>query len=752
MIKSAIAFVAGCVAVLQLAVLPDSIWLLPAIIILLLSLWLRQTLLICFTFAVLWTSLHSQLRLTDQLASHLQGQDLQITGVIASVPQREGRRLRFEFKPDQQIPVSKIRLNWYQIPDVVPAAGERWQLTVRLRQPFGMQNPGAFDYEGWLFREGIAATGYVRPDPANRRLETAARYSVNHLRMQIAERLQQLGNSELTPLLQGLSVGLRDQMTTEQWQILQKTGTSHLLAISGLHIGLAAGIGFFIGRWLWSLSSRRLLSVPAMHAGAVSAVLFALTYALLAGLSIPTQRALIMISVMMLSLLLGRAAFNLQTLALSMIIVTLIDPFSVLSAGFWLSYAAVFIIIFVARNHTPALKKQWLKIHLWVALGLSPLLMLFFQQTSLIAPLANLLAVPLVSLLVVPLLLLTIAMFAISESLAAQLLKLVLWLMDYLWRWLDWLAASPIATWEVPHLPLSIILLLCAASLLVLAPRGLPARWLGLTALLPLLFWQAERPADDEFWLTMLDVGQGLSVVIHTANHSLVFDTGPRFGSTFNTGDAAVLPYLDFRGTRKLDLLMISHGDNDHIGGAEAVLRQIPVKRILTGTEESLANAERCHAGQHWQWDEVLFEVLHPPKNWQAKSNEMSCVLKVSNRHGSVLLTGDIETRAETLLLQTQSDRLNATVLQVPHHGSRSSSSEAFIAAVAPEAAWIASAYRNRWQFPHEIVRQRYQDHGVELFNTADSGALLMRFDGQQQPPVRWRLHARRLWTADATE
>ncbi|WP_430010447.1 ComEC/Rec2 family competence protein, partial [Methylophaga lonarensis] len=254
MIKSAIAFVAGCVAVLQLAVLPDSIWLLPAIIILLLSLWLRQTLLFCFTFAVLWTSLHSQLRLTDQLASHLQGQDLQITGVIASVPQREGRRLRFEFKPDQQIPVSKIRLNWYQIPDVVPAAGERWQLTVRLRQPFGMQNPGAFDYEGWLFREGIAATGYVRPDPANSRLETAARYSVNHLRMQIAERLQQLGNSELTPLLQGLSVGLRDQMTTEQWQILQKTGTSHLLAISGLHIGLAAGIGFFIGRWLWSLS------------------------------------------------------------------------------------------------------------------------------------------------------------------------------------------------------------------------------------------------------------------------------------------------------------------------------------------------------------------------------------------------------------------------------------------------------------------------------------------------------------------
>lgn len=752
MIKSAIAFVAGCIAVLQLPALPDPLWLLPATGILLLSLWLRQTLLFCFTFAVLWTCLHSQQRLNDRLASDLQGQDMQITGVIASVPQRQGRRLRFEFKPDQQIPVSKIRLNWYQTPDIVPAAGERWQLTVRLRKPFGMQNPGAFDYEGWLFREGIAATGYVRPDPANGRLEAAPRYSVNHLRMQIAEQLQHQGNSEFTPLLQGLSVGLRDQMTTEQWQILQKTGTSHLLAISGLHIGLAAGIGFFMGRWLWSLSTRRLLSLPAMHAGAISAIAFALAYALLAGLSIPTQRALIMISVMMLSLILGRKAFSLQTLALSMIIVTLIDPFSVLSAGFWLSYAAVFIIIFVTRNYTPAPTKQWLKIHLWIALGLSPLLMLFFQHTSLISPLANLLAVPLVSLLVVPLLLLMIVMFAISESIASLLLSVVLWLMDILWRWLDWLASSPIATWEVPHLPISIILLLCAATLLLLAPRGIPARWLGLTALLPLLLWQAQRPSEDAFWLTMLDVGQGLSVVIHTANHSLVFDTGPRFGRNFNTGDAAVLPYLNFRGTGKLDMLMISHGHNDHIGGAEAVIRQIPVRRILTGTEESLPKAERCYKGQKWQWDGVIFEVLHPPKHWHASSNEMSCVLKISNRHGSVLLTGDIESRAERLLLQTQSDYLNADVLQVPHHGSITSSSEAFISAVNPTAAWIPSAYRNRWQFPHDIVRQRYEDQGVELFNTADSGALLMRFDGSQWSPVRWRVHARRLWTADATE
>lgn len=752
MIKSAIGFVTGCIAILQLSTLPDPRWLLPAAGILMLSLWLRQTLLFCFTFAVLWTCLHSQQRLDDRLASELQGQDMQITGVIASVPQRQGRRLRFEFKPDQQIPVSKIRLNWYQPSDVVPAAGERWQLTVRLRKPFGMQNPGAFDYEGWLFREGIAATGYVRPDPNNARLQAAAKYSVNHLRMQIAERLQLQSNSELTPLLQGLSVGLRDQMTSEQWQILQKTGTSHLLAISGLHIGLAAGIGFFMGRWLWSFSSRRLLSLPAMHAGAISAIAFALAYALLAGLSIPTQRALIMISVMMLSLLLGRKAFSLQTLALSMIIVTLIDPFSVLSAGFWLSYAAVFIIVFVTRNHIPAPTKQWLKIHLWIALGLSPLLMLFFQHTSLISPLANLLAVPLVSLLVVPLLLLTIVMFAISEHLAGLLLGVVLWLMDILWRWLDWLASSPIATWEVPQLPFSIILLLCAATLLLLAPRGIPARWLGLTALLPLLLWQAQRPSDDTFWLTMLDVGQGLSVVIHTANHSLVFDTGPSFGHTFNTGDAAVLPYLDYRGTAKLDMLMISHGHNDHIGGAEAVIRQIPVKRILTGTEESLPNAERCYQGQQWQWDEVLFEVLHPPQHWQASPNEMSCVLKISNRHGSVLLTGDIESRAERLLVQTQSDMLNADVLQVPHHGSITSSSEAFISAVNPTAAWIPSAYRNRWQFPHDIVRQRYVDQGVELFNTADSGALLMRFDGYQRAPVRWRVHAIRLWTADATE
>ena len=411
MIKSAISFLLGCVLLVQLPSLPDSQYLWLLIPVLFLVIFPKLYWLAFVTLGFFWAYYQASLFLNDRLDFDLQGQDILITGKISAIPAFYDRRIRFEFMPDQNLEFSlpkKILLNWYQPFTTDIHADERWQLMVRLKQPYGMKNPGTFDYESWLFQQGIGATGYVRNNKNNNRIKNSPFYSIANVRQALFNRINNLlEHSDNRGIIQGLTTGIRHNISQEQWQLLRLSGTSHLLAISGLHIGLAATIGFFSFRFLWSRRAKNLLILPAIHVGAFGGFLLALFYAALAGFAIPTQRALLMVSVGMISLLIKRPTSLPSILALSLLLILVWDPLSVLSAGLWLSFSAVAIILFTCQYRFPQPRWQWAKIHLLIAFGLTPLLLVFFLQLSLIAPLANLIAVPFISLIVVPLLLLS---------------------------------------------------------------------------------------------------------------------------------------------------------------------------------------------------------------------------------------------------------------------------------------------------------------------------------------------------------
>ncbi len=745
MIKTAIAFLLGCTLCLNLSELPHYGWLLAVALPFLF--WFRQSVLSVFIVGLLWAGFQAQLRIEQQLPPDLAGQDSLLNGVIASIPEQHDKVLRFNFQPENHAFPDEIRLSWYYPGKVLPGPGERWQFEVRLKPPSGMKNPGGFDYEKWLFMEGIGATGYIRDSQHNRLLDKAPRWHIDKFRLQIQQKLGRLvDHARHLPFILGLSVGQREQMTSEHWQVLRETGTSHLLAISGLHIGLAAAIGFFLFRWGWSLSLSTLKLLPARQAGAVGGFSFALFYALLAGMAIPTQRALIMVTTVMLALLLKRPLYPAHILALSLLLILAFDPFSVLSAGFWLSFSAVALIMLTCSARFPASRSNWLTIHLWLALGLMPLLIIFFGQVSLISPLANLIAVPLVSLLVVPLILAAMLLLPINETVSKLVLTAADYLLHWLWQLLSWLSSLPFADWRMAELPWPLLIFISLLALLLLLPRAMPARWIGLVPVFALISYQPERPAAGQIFFTLLDVGQGLAAVVETRTHTLVFDTGPRYSERFDTGSAVVAPYLQSRGIEQIDKLVVSHSDNDHLGGVAGLKQLVPVKQTLSSDIKALPAASRCVAGQHWQWDGVMFEVLLPLADQPGTDNNRSCVLKVSADNLSLLLPGDIERDSERQLLNLYADKLRADILVVPHHGSRTSSTHRFVTAVDPVFALFPVGYRNRYGFPKQEVLERYLEQGSIILRSDQHGAILFR---QQQSVSSWRQHAAGLWTAN---
>lgn len=753
MIKIAISFALGCWLLLQLPSVPSILWLwtlLPTFVLLLFS---KTRLFSIITLGALWSLFYANSTLNDRLPENLVGQDLIVTGIVSSIPKQNKRRLSFEFSPESssayKLP-DKLRLIWYHPLAQDINAGEKWMLTVRLKQIRGMMNPGSFDYEGWLFQQGINATGYVRTASTNKRLAVATTFSINALRQSLIERIEvHLADSKNLGLIQGLTAGVRDNITSQQWQVLRLSGTSHLLAISGLHIGLAAAVGFFSFKWLWARRSNNLLLLPSKEAGAIGGFATALLYAAMAGFSIPSQRALIMVTMFMITLIIRQSAFMNSILALSLLIILIIDPSAILSVGLWLSFSAVSIILFISQNRFPAPRWQWAKIHTLIAFGLTPLLLLFFMQTSLIAPLANFIAVPAISFFVVPLLLLGSLLIWLIEPIGLALFQLADWLLGLLWPILQFLADLPFSHWSSPILPTFYWLSVLLGTFLLLLPHRFPAKWLGLIGLMPLFLYQPERPAEDEFWFTLLDVGQGLAAVIQTKNHTLVFDTGPKFSDNFNTGTAIVMPFLQQQGINQLDTLIISHGDNDHIGGALALINTLPIHSVISSAPELLPNAEHCFGGQSWQWDGVSFLMLHPHKNDRGSENNLSCVLKVSTANKSVLLTGDIEFKTEKLLIRRYSSKLTSTLLVAPHHGSTTSSHSAFIDAVNPDIVLFPVGYGNRYGFPKDKIVALYHAKNISTFNTAQSGAILFKINPKTiSEPVLWRHQARRIWTA----
>jgi len=755
-----IAFLMGIVAAQQCSQTPSSVWLLLLPVSLLISIIARSWLKPVFAFSTgfLWVFAYVLLFSHHTFPQDHEGKELLLEGTIASIPKSSSRSLRFDFNTQLTNKPYRFRLSWYEKQDQQPKAGEHWRLLVKLKRPYGTSNPGGFDYERNLYRHGISATGYVRRDAINERMENLSKLTtidmgVNQLRQYISDTLRErLMNSSHQGLIEALAIGNRDRVTSSEWDILTRTGTIHLVAISGLHIGLVAGLVFFLVRFVVSHSKILFRYFPAQVPAAGCAIIAAFIYALLAGFSIPTQRAFLMVCVIMASLIYRRTILPSNVLAVSMLIILCLDPMSVLDMGFWLSFAAVAIIIFsvAGRIRSAGLLMGWGKIQFVIAAGMLPISLLFFQKISIAAPFANLIAVPVVSFITVPMTLLGTMTLDILPVLSDRLLYLATTSLDMLWVFLEWLNSQ---SWSIIETTAPVTWTLLPATIgavWMLMPRGSPVRWLSIILFLPALLITQERPKPNELRLSLIDVGQGLSVFIETRNHNLVYDTGPRYSSRFDSGKNIIIPFLKSQGVTKLDTLIVSHGDNDHSGGAKAIIQLLKVKTIYTGANPRRwqhMEAKRCQSGESWQWDGVDFKFIHPVDGDTVGGNNSSCVLKVSIGSHAILLPGDIEARAEHELVARLKDNLQSDLLISPHHGSKTSSSSAFVDQVAPELILIGNGYRNRYRFPHHGVTRRYEEAGIAWYETARQGAISVNMNGEGLgKPVFWRNRMQRYW------
>jgi competence protein ComEC len=766
-----LAFLTGILLVQQMAALPSLAWawLLPPLA-LVAWLWPRIGLPMLFLLAgILWVTLRAGSVLADRLATELEGVDLRVEGRIADLPVVSERGVHFAFdierawQGDQPVQLPhKIQLSLY---NAVPTlyVGDVWTFNVRLKRPHGFQNPGGFDYEAHLFQLRVRATGYVREHEPYRLLAPLGTltegllpgYRLDRFRQNLSARIQALlPENRFAPMITAFANGDDDAIPDDQWQVLTRTGTNHLIAISGMNIGLVAGLVFLLARWLWSLPGTTVLRAPAPLVAAAAALLAALGYAALAGFAIPTQRALVMLAVALGGLFLRRRSSPSVLLAVALLAVLLVDPLAVMSPGFWLSFAAVAVILYtVAGTSVQGWKERlvaWGRLQWAIAAGLLPLLLLLFQQVSLSGPFANLVAIPVVELLVIPATLLGVAgSFFLPDSLTAWPFLLAAKALAILWPLLELLAQLEGAQWTQHNPPLWTLGAALVGVLLLLAPRGIPARWLGLAWLLPMFLVRPPLPAPGEARVTLLDVGQGLAVVVQTAGHTLVYDTGARLSARFDAGRAVVVPFLRHAGVMRVDTLIVSHGDNDHIGGSASLLAALPVTRVLSSVPERLPNAETCQSGQAWEWDGVRFVMLHPQTDTQLAGNNRCCVLRIETRSGQALLPGDIAAKAEYELLARATEQLRVDVLVVPHHGSKTSSTQAFVDAVRPQVALLPVGYRNRYHHPHPLVEARYRERGILLADSASAGAITVELGGPGLPLQRYRETQRRYWQGE---
>ncbi|KQV80812.1 competence protein ComEC [Massilia sp. Root351] len=772
--------------------------------------WLRHVLAALMGAAVgfCWAALLAQAALAPELAKADEGRDVTLVGTVANLPNRFEGGVRFNFAVEQverramRVP-PLVALSWYAgyrgevlaIGDVQP--GERWRLTVRLQRPHGNANPYGFDYELWLLEQGVRATGYVRQDGRNQRLAPFVigfTNMVERCRAVLRARLQRvLEGKEYAGVIVALVVGDQRGIPQSDWQVFNRTGISHLISISGLHITMIAGLVALAASALWRRSfftrAQLPLLLPAQKVAALAGMMAALAYVLLAGFGVPAQRTLYMLAVIAVALWSDRLTSVTHVLCLAAGVVVLLDPWAVMWPGFWLSFGAVAAILYAtvgrtethhlsgdmvalgvgaaiagaagsgtrphgaapAQQHRPPRRQPLTRRQRWMAdlklaarvqyavtVGLVPLTMLLFAQVSVVSPLANAVAIPVVSLLVTPL---ALAGAVLPEPLAAPLLHLAHAMVWLLAQALQWLSASRIAVWTAPVPPPWVFCWALFGTAWMLAPRGWPVRWLGLVTWVPLLAAVPSHPPEGEFRVVAFDVGQGMALLVETAGHRLLYDTGPAYTPESNGGNRVIAPYLRARGITALDALVVSHADADHAGGALAVMEAVRAAWTLSSLPaghpvvRAAPLHTRCQAGQAWTWDGVLFEVLHPAAasygDAALKNNGRSCVLRISAAGSAMLLAGDIEAAQEAELLGRAPGRLAADVLLAPHHGSGTSSTPAFLAAVRPGYAIFQVGYRNRYHHPQAQVYRRYGSLAAHRLRTDESGAITLVFGGR---------------------
>jgi len=770
-------FVAGAALLQTRAVLPDPWHLLAcALAALVLLLALRGPVRAACAGVLLgfaWAALVAHGALSHALAETDEGRDIELSGTIAGLPHDFGDGLRFQLDVDTVLTRSaavppKLALSWYGAAQrVVP--GERWRFTVRLQRPHGNANPYGFDYEAWLLGQGVRATGYVRPG-ASARLDTfVARpaYVVERCRDALRARiLAALPGKPYAPVIVALVIGDQRGIEQSDWDVFNRTGISHLVAISGLHITMIVGLVACAASSLWRRSfftgAQLPLLLPAQKVAALAGAVAALLYVLLAGFGVPAQRTLYMLAVVALALWCGRLSNVSHVLCLALGLVVVLDPWCLLWPGFWLSFGAVGVILYAGagRVERPAPGQAgWrgalrlaARTQFAVTLGLVPFTLLLFAQVSLIGPIANALAIPVVSFVVTPL---ALAGSLLPAPLSQPVLLLAHLAVEWLAAALGWLAAMPLAVWSAPVPPPWLFLLALAGTLWMLAPRGWPQRWVGAVSWLPLLTLLPVSPPAGQFSVTAFDIGQGMALLVETENHRLLYDTGPQYAPSQNGATRVLLPYLRARGIHRLDGLIVSHSDTDHAGGALTLLDALEVDWMASSlgaghpAVRKAKRQRRCLAGQRWEWDGVRFEMLQPGLGSYAdpslKANARSCTLRISAHGRAILLAADIEAAQEAQLLQTAPDKLRADVLLAPHHGSGTSSTPPFLAAVRPEIGVFQVGHRNRYKHPKKEVFARYAALGIRRLRTDESGALRFEF-GAALTVSEYRREQARYW------
>ncbi|MFT5113814.1 MAG: competence protein ComEC [Parasphingorhabdus sp.] len=726
-----------------------------------------------FGVGLVWASCATLFWLDQRLPAHLDGEKFVVEGTIATMPRESVGSTRIRLKigslktRDKSLSLSDylplsgfLDLTCYRCP-IEFISGEHWRLSVKLKQARGFSNVGLFDYERWLFQQRIIARGSIKKEADNVRISSFSGWlNIDQLRQNFVHYVAENASNELTGVLSAITVGVKDHITAEQWEVFRKTGTGHLVAISGLHISLVFLLFYTVFNGLWRISTRAILILPAQKAAALLALPPTIGFVILAGFSLPTQRAGVMLLVFYLAFVASRKLPVWHSYCAAIFLVIILDPFAPLSNGFWLSFIAVAAILLWIRksqaannkgivlNNPPsenisskvfALLKNWIFIQLYISVLLAPITIILFGGLSIIAPLANFLIIPWFSFLVMPLMLATLLSWlagydAFSTALlwaGEATLKPMIYLIQFF--------GQTDTYFDVDMIGLTRFLLVIGI-LVFLSKKQHKAIVVTMICLLLSISNQHKLHSGD-FVVTVLDVGQGLSIIIETRSSFLVYDTGARYGDNFDIGKIILIPYLtkNLRG-RRLSVVL-SHADNDHSGGFKSLAQIFPPDALFVSDLSSAPNfsPNRCEMGKKWQTDEVSFEFLAPRAKSQGSKNNQSCVLKIQAASGSVLLTGDIETEAENALLRSTAE-LASNVLIVPHHGSKTSSTRSFLRRVGADIAIISRGHQNRFGHPNAQVHARLEQEHPVVLDTAIEGAISVVFS---RLSIRWKTNRR---------